>query len=175
MQEQLILVNDYDHPTGTMDKMTVHQKGMLHRAFSVFIFNSRNELLLQKRAENKYHSPLLWSNTCCSHPVAGENMSDTIQRRLQEEMGLSCKTEFAFRFKYCISFSNGLIEHEWDHVYIGHSDHLPVPDPKEVTDWKYISIPELDEQISVNPSQFSGWLNICLPNVIREYRKRIDN
>ena len=172
MQDQLILVNEKDDQTGTMDKLTVHQRGLLHRAFSVFIFNSNDELLLQQRADEKYHSSLLWSNTCCSHPVNGERITDTIKRRLEEEMGLKCNTHFAFRFIYKIPFENGLTEHEWDHVYFGQCDDLPVPNPGEVKDWKYISLEKLTNEISLNPEKFSGWLKICLPDVIKHFKTK---
>lgn len=172
MQDQLILVNEEDDQTGTMDKLTVHQRGLLHRAFSVFIFNSNDELLLQQRADEKYHSSLLWSNTCCSHPVNGERITDTVKRRLEEEMGLKCNTYFAFRFIYKIPFENGLTEHEWDHVYFGQCDDLPVPNPGEVRDWKYISLEKLTNEISLNPEKFSGWLKICLPDVIKHFKTK---
>ena len=172
MQDQLILVNEEDDQTGTMDKLTVHQRGLLHRAFSVFIFNSNDELLLQQRADEKYHSSLLWSNTCCSHPVNGERITDTVKRRLEEEMGLKCNTHFAFRFIYKIPFENGLTEHEWDHVYFGQCDDLPVPNPGEVRDWKYISLEKLTNEISLNPEKFSGWLKICLPDVIKHFKTK---
>jgi isopentenyl-diphosphate delta-isomerase len=170
MNEQLILVDEHDNQTGVMDKLSVHQKGLLHRAFSVFIFNSKDELLLQQRAENKYHSSLLWSNTCCSHPVDGEKISDTIERRLKEEMGLNCNTGFAFSFIYKSNFQNGLTEYEFDHVYFGRSDELPKPNPQEVKDWKYITLENLEKEISASSQQFSEWLKICLPQII-EYSK----
>ena len=172
MKEQLILVDEQDNQTGALDKLSVHQKGLLHRAFSVFIFNSKDELLLQQRAQDKYHSSLLWSNTCCSHPLSGEDISDTLERRLEEEMGLKCKTQFVFRFVYKIFFENGLTEHEWDHVYFGRSDELPKPNPEEVKDWKYISLEKLSEEISSNPENFSGWLNICFPEVIKHFKNK---
>lgn len=165
MNEQLILVDDQDNQVGVMDKLSVHQQGLLHRAFSIFIFNSQNQLLLQQRAANKYHSSLLWSNTCCSHPLNNEIITDTIKRRLQEEMGLVCDTKFAFTFIYKSPFANGLTEFELDHVYIGRSDELPKPNSEEVRDWKYISLENLEKEISLNPGNFSEWLRICLPRV----------
>lgn len=166
MKEQLILVDEEDNETGAMDKLSVHQRGLLHRAFSVFIFNSKDELILQQRAEEKYHSAGLWSNTCCSHPVAGEEISNTIRRRMKEEMGLQCEVYFKFKFIYEIQFENGLTEHEYDHVYFGESDDIPVPDPAEVKDWRYISLEDLRKEISLNPQDFSEWLKICLPKVM---------
>lgn len=166
MKEQLILVDEEDNETGAMEKLSVHQRGLLHRAFSVFIFNSKDELILQQRAEEKYHSAGLWSNTCCSHPVAGEEISNTIRRRMKEEMGLQCEVYFKFKFIYEIQFENGLTEHEYDHVYFGESDDIPVPDPAEVKDWRYISLEGLRKEISLNPQDFSEWLKICLPKVM---------
>lgn len=166
MKEQLILVDEEDNETGAMEKLSVHQRGLLHRAFSVFIFNSKDELILQQRAEEKYHSAGLWSNTCCSHPVAGEEISNTIRRRMKEEMGLQCEVDFKFKFIYEIQFENGLTEHEYDHVYFGESDDIPVPDPAEVKDWRYISLEGLRKEISLNPQDFSEWLKICLPKVM---------
>ncbi|MEP6628810.1 MAG: isopentenyl-diphosphate Delta-isomerase, partial [Ginsengibacter sp.] len=136
-------------------------------AFSVFIFNSRGELLLQRRAENKYHSGGLWSNTCCSHPCKDEEIGDTVKRRLKEEMGMECETEFKFKFIYQKHFENGLTEHELDHVYFGKSDDAPVPDPMEVQEWRYISLRQLQSEIHLHPESFSAWLQICLPEIMK--------
>ncbi|MGN6531442.1 MAG: isopentenyl-diphosphate Delta-isomerase [Ginsengibacter sp.] len=171
MNKHLILVDANDVEIGAMDKVSVHREGLLHRAFSVFVFNSKKELLLQQRAGGKYHSSLLWSNTCCSHPVIGESISETIRRRLEEEMGIKCATSFAFRFNYKINFENGLTEYEWDHVYFGQSDMIPTPDPDEVKDWKYMSLEALSNHIAKNPQHYTGWLNICLPHVIRHFKE----
>lgn len=167
MNQPLILVDKDDNETGSAEKLFAHQNGLLHRAFSIFIFNSHGELLLQKRAENKYHSGGLWSNTCCSHPCKDEQIGDTIKRRLMEEMGMECGTEFKFKFIYQKHFENGLTEHELDHVYFGKSDALPVPDPMEVQDWKYISLRRLQSEIHLHPERFSAWLQICLPKVMK--------
>lgn len=164
-ESPLILVDENDNEKGTIDKLSVHQKGLLHRAFSVFIFNSKGELLLQQRANAKYHSPGIWSNTCCSHPLAGQTMSESIERRLKEEMGLKCETSFQFKFIYKHSFDNGLTEHELDHVYFGISDELPHPNSEEVQDWTYISFHNLEKDIVLNPESYSAWLKICLPKV----------
>lgn len=165
MNDLLILVDENDNEVGVMDKLTVHQTSSLHRAFSVFIFNSAGQLLLQQRADEKYHSAGLWSNTCCSHPVKGEDMSETIARRLDEEMGMQCEVEFKFSFIYRTELENGLSEHEFDHVYFGMTDDLPQPNPHEVKNWTYISLGELEDQIKLNPSKYSAWLKICLPKV----------
>lgn len=169
MEELLILVDENDNELGVLDKLTAHQTGSLHRAFSVFIFNSNNELLLQKRADEKYHSAGLWSNTCCSHPRDGEKIFEAINRRLREEMGMQCNTHFKFSFIYKIQFENGLTEHELDHVYFGKSDELPIPDHAEVKEWKYVSLHKLEKEISLNPNQFSEWMKICLPKVAEHW------
>ena len=164
-EELVILVDNQDNEIGVQDKLSVHQLGLLHRAFSVFIFNSTNELLLQQRADSKYHSPGLWSNTCCSHPKPGEKTIDACKRRLMEEMGMTCDLEFNFSFVYQCKFSNGLTEYEFDHVYIGISDELPVLNKCEVKDWKYITIRDLENEIEVKPENFTEWLKICLPRL----------
>ncbi|MDA0197078.1 MAG: isopentenyl-diphosphate Delta-isomerase [Bacteroidetes bacterium] len=165
MDEYLILVDDKDKPWGKLDKLFVHQLGLLHRAFSVFIFNSKGELLLQQRADNKYHSAGLWTNTCCSHPRFGEETADAVERRLNEEMGLSCKTNFAFNFTYKTKFENGLTEHELDHVYFGITDNLPIPEKSEVRDWKYMSLQDLELDIIQKAQIYTEWMKICLPQV----------
>ncbi|AYD47830.1 isopentenyl-diphosphate Delta-isomerase [Arachidicoccus soli] len=165
MNEMLILVDNADNALGFSDKMSVHREGILHRAFSVFIFNSKGELLLQKRAEDKYHSGGLWTNTVCSHPRKDEDTSAAVKRRLYEEMGLMCTTKFQFSFIYKEAFENGLTEHELDHVYFGISDAIPIPNPEEVCAWRYVNLKELSKDIHKNPHQYSAWLRICLPRV----------
>ena len=169
MSELLILVDENDNEVGSMDKLSAHQTASLHRAFSIFIFNSKGQLLLQQRADEKYHSAALWSNTCCSHPIIGEAISETIARRLDEEMGMKCKLEFKFSFIYKTELENGLTEHEFDHVYFGITDDLPQPNPHEVKGWKYISLDELGNDIKLNPSDYSAWLKICLPGVLNYF------
>lgn len=171
MNELLILVDENDNEIGLMDKLSVHQKGLLHRAFSVFIFNSKDELLLQRRANNKYHSAGLWSNTCCSHPTNSAMTEESVTRRLKEEMGLETNVEFQFKFLYQTSFDNGLKEHEFDHVYFGRSDDKPHPDAKEVMNWKYISLEKLAEDIFINPENYTAWLKICLPEVEMRFKQ----
>jgi isopentenyl-diphosphate delta-isomerase len=168
MNDLLILVDENDNEIGLMEKLLVHQTGRLHRAFSVFIFNSKGELILQQRADGKYHSGGLWTNTCCSHPVNGEEIKATIKKRLIEEMGIECETYFQFSFIYKTEFGNGLTEHEFDHVYFGKTDELPVPNILEAKDWKYISLHNLKNSIQVNPEDYSAWLKICLPKVIKK-------
>lgn len=165
INDLLILVDEDDRETGLMEKLLVHQKGLLHRAFSVFIFNSDNELLLQQRSPGKYHSAGLWSNTCCSHSVNSEQIGDSVARRLKEEMGLDADTQFQFKFLYKADLENGLTEHELDHVYFGISDDKPRPDASEVMNWKYVNLEKLAYDISLNPQNYTEWLKVCLPEV----------
>jgi isopentenyl-diphosphate Delta-isomerase len=171
MQELLILVDEKDNQLGTMEKLEVHKKGLLHRAFSVFIFNSEGKFLLQQRADEKYHSPGLWSNTCCSHPLSGETVANAVKRRLGQEMGMQTETTFQFSFIYKKEFDNGLTEYEFDHVYFGKSDELPHPDPAEVKNWKYISLPDLKDDILQNPDNYTEWLKICFEKVLEHLQQ----
>ena len=170
MEERVVLVDTNDQPLGLMPKMEAHEKGVLHRAFSVFILNDAGELMLQQRALHKYHSPGLWTNTCCSHQRNGESNIVAGKRRLQEEMGLDCTLTFAFKFVYKVNFSNGLSEHECDHVYFGYSDALPQANPLEVQNYKYIGLDELQEELSKNADNYSEWLKICLDPLINHQR-----
>lgn len=163
--DYVILVNKIDQPLGAMEKMEAHEKGVLHRAFSIFIFNSANKLLLQKRAEEKYHSAGLWSNTVCSHPRTNEKLEDAAHRRIVEEMGFDCKFEEAFSFIYKANVGNGLIEHELDHVFIGQSDTMPVPDPEEISEYKYVDFAWLYNDVQDNPQNYTVWFRIALKEV----------
>lgn len=167
----LILVDHNDRQVGKMEKMEVHRLGLLHRAFSIFIFNTRGELLLQQRADSKYHSGGLWTNTCCSHPGFGESLNDAIERRLFEEMGMKAETTFAFSFIYHAQFGNGLQEHEFDHVYMGVSDALPKPDENEVKAWKYLSLEGLALDIEKQPAAYTEWFKACFANVKESYHR----
>ncbi len=169
MNENVILVNEQDQVVGTMPKMEAHIEGKLHRAFSVFVFNNEGELLLQQRAADKYHSGGKWSNTCCSHPRPGEDTLAAAHRRLFEEMGLKCELNEAFSFTYKVEMDEGLIEHEYDHVYVGVSDMLPVPDPGEVAAYCYQNMSELKEKLISEPDQYSEWLKICFNRVNNIY------
>ena len=166
MEEQVILVDTKDNPIGKMNKLEAHQKGLLHRAISIFIFNSNGEMLLQKRALHKYHTPGLWSNSACSHPRANEFTKQAAERRLIEEMGISCDLYFSFSFLYKASFENGLIENELDHVFIGFSDDKPMFNPSEVCDYRYIYSEQLLKEIEDTPEQFTPWFKICLNEVL---------
>ncbi len=165
--DYVILVNKNDQPLGTMEKMEAHEKGVLHRAFSVFIFNTDGELLLQKRSDEKYHSPGLWTNTVCSHPRTNEKTHDAAHRRIVEEMGFDCEFEEAFSFVYKSDVGEGLTEHEFDHVFIGHSDAIPKPNPDEVGDFKYIKLSELKNDLREHPEHYTVWFRIAIKEVFK--------
>lgn len=173
MNEMLILVDKTDMQTGALDKVSVHREGLLHRAFSIFIFNSNHELLLQQRADQKYHSGGLWTNTCCGHPRNEELTAVAVQRRLKEEMGLICDLSFQFNFIYKSQFENGLVEHELDHVYFGMSDSIPQPNPTEVKHWKYLDLERLNREVLQHPDKYTAWLKICLPKIMKLYVQEI--
>lgn len=156
------MVDEQDREVGVMEKMQAHVEGRLHRAISVFVFNSKNELLIHQRALNKYHSSGLWSNTCCSHPMPGETSEAAAARRLQEEMGMSCELHESFSFIYKAHLDHELTEFEFDHVFTGHTDDEPVLNPDEVAAWKYISIKDLQADILMHPENYTEWFKICL-------------
>ncbi len=160
MEEQVILVNERDEEIGLMPKMEAHEKAVLHRAFSVFVLNKKGELMLQQRAADKYHSPLLWTNTCCSHQRKGESNLEAGKRRLQEEMGFSCELKELFSFIYKAPFDNGLTEHELDHVMIGHYEDAPVINREEVEDFKWMTLSNVKNDIATNPSNYTAWFKI---------------
>ncbi|MBM3433034.1 MAG: isopentenyl-diphosphate Delta-isomerase [Bacteroidetes bacterium] len=163
--EQVILVNEQDQSVGSCEKMAAHEQGLLHRAFSVFVFNSRGRLLLQQRAVGKYHSGGLWTNTCCSHPRPGESTEDAAYRRLQEEMGFQTELFHAFTFTYTAGLDKGLVENEIDHVFTGIYDGEILPNQEEVMDHSYISIIQLEESIEQFPEKFTIWLRIAFPRI----------
>ena len=162
MMDQVILVDEHDRELGFMEKMEAHQKGVLHRAFSVLLFNSKGELLLQKRSATKYHSAGLWTNTCCSHPRPGETLTEAATRRLREEMGIMVGLESLYSFIYKVNLDGGLIEHELDHVLIGQLDGEPIVNKEEVADWRYTSISRLKAEVQENPSEFTHWFKLIL-------------
>ena len=159
-EEQVVLVNEQDEPVGVMNKMEAHEKAVLHRAFSVFVLNDKNEVMLQQRAHHKYHSPLLWTNTCCSHQRAGETNIEAGKRRLSEEMGFVVELKELFHFIYKAPFDNGLTEHELDHVMIGYSNQTPVINPEEVESWKWMTIEAIKEEMALQPELYTVWFKI---------------
>lgn len=160
MEEKVILVNENDEQIGTMAKMEAHEKALLHRAFSVFIFNDKNELMLQQRAVHKYHSPLLWTNTCCSHQRVGETNVQAGKRRLMEEMGFVVDLEDTISFIYKAPFDNGLTEHEFDHVLVGIYNEAPIINPEEVENWKWMSLSDVKSDILNQPHLYTEWFKI---------------
>ena len=168
--EYVILVDKDDKPIGQMEKLEAHEKALLHRAFSVFIFNDKDELMLQQRALSKYHSPGLWTNTCCSHQRHGESNIDAGKRRLQEEMGFSVDLEEVTSFIYKAPFDNGLTEHELDHVLVGYYNHNPSPNPEEVESWKWVSVAEIKQDIIDNPTIYTAWFKI----IFEKYLNSLD-
>ena len=155
--EKVILVDEHDNELGSMEKIEAHRKGVLHRAFSILIFNSKREVLLQKRSANKYHSAGLWTNTCCSHPQPNERIEDAVHRRLKEEMGIDARPEYSYKFIYKVNLENNLIENELDYVFIGHFDGEPVINSHEVEDWKFVSLDRIRQDILTNPDEYTYW------------------
>lgn len=160
LEENVILVDTNDEQIGLMPKLEAHEKAVLHRAFSVFILNNKNEIMLQQRAHQKYHSPLLWTNTCCSHQREGESNIQAGNRRLFEEMGFKTELKELFHFIYKAPFDNGLTEHELDHVMIGYYDEAPVINTEEVEDWKWMLIEDVKTDIEIHPEIYTVWFKI---------------
>jgi isopentenyl-diphosphate delta-isomerase len=171
--EHVILVNEKDEQIGLMEKLEAHQKGILHRAFSVFIFNSKGEMLLQKRSAEKYHSPGLWSNACCSHPFPGEEVANGAARRLQEEMGFITPLKEIFDFTYNVSFDNGLTEHEFDHVFAGEYEGPIKINAAEASDYSYKSIAEIKSSLQTHSENYTAWFKIVFPK-IEEWKTNAD-
>jgi isopentenyl-diphosphate Delta-isomerase len=170
--EEVILVNEQDEQVGSMEKMEAHYKGALHRAFSVFIFNNKGEMLLQQRAITKYHSGGLWTNACCSHPRPGESTNEGADRRLQEELGFSTSITKIFDFKYNASFNNGLIEHEFDHVYVGNFQGQVKPNPSEVQDYCYMTMKDILASTQSHPHKYTAWFCIAFPQVYKWWQSQ---
>lgn len=160
IEEQVILVNEHDVQIGLMPKMEAHEKAVLHRAFSVFVFNAKNELMLQQRAAHKYHSPLLWTNTCCSHQRNGESNIEAGTRRLKEEMGFVTPLKETTSFIYKASFDNGLTEHELDHIMVGYFENLPIINPDEVESWKWMPLEAVKADVDIRPELYTEWFKI---------------
>lgn len=161
MEQQVILVNESDEPIGVAEKMEAHRKGLLHRAFSVFVFNEKGEMLLQQRALHKYHSGGLWTNTCCSHPSPGDDTKEAALKRLNEEMGFETGIKKVFDFVYKTDFDNGLIEHEFDHVFAGEYEGDIVINKTEVMDYCYKSMREIKESLRDKPGNYTRWFHLA--------------
>lgn len=162
METKVVLVNENDEVLGTMEKLEAHQKGVLHRAFSVFLFNEKGQMLLQKRAATKYHSPNKWTNTCCSHPMLNETYQDAALRRLREELGIAAEIQPIFHFIYKADVGDGLWEHELDHVFIGNYEGVFQLNPEEVSEIRYITLDDLLQEVSSHPDDFTEWFKIIL-------------
>jgi isopentenyl-diphosphate delta-isomerase len=170
--QEVILVNEKDEPIGTMEKMEVHQKGLLHRAFSVFIFDSKGRMLLQQRAEGKYHGAHLWTNACCSHPFPGELAEEAANRRLREELGFTTTLHKIFSFTYHAPVENNLIEHEYDHVFAGEYEGEVSPDKNEVADYRYEEMEQIKKAMQLQPGKFTSWFQIVFPKIEEWWKER---
>ncbi len=166
MEEFVVLVDQDDQKLGLMEKQQAHVAGLLHRAFSVFVFNSRGELMIQQRAASKYHSPTLWTNTCCSHPRDNETYEQAAHRRLEEEMGFDCELEYKFNFIYKAHLENDLIEHELDHVFIGTFDDEPKLNPDEVMAYRWVELDDLKKDMEKNPQNYTAWFKIIFEHYV---------
>ncbi|WP_445382704.1 isopentenyl-diphosphate Delta-isomerase [Robiginitalea sp. IMCC43444] len=170
-EEEVILVTPEDTVVGTMPKMEAHEKAVLHRAFSVFVLNEKGETLLQQRASHKYHSPLLWTNTCCSHQRLGETNLQAGKRRLQEEMGFQTELQELFSFIYKAPFDNGLTEHELDHVMLGYYEGEPAINPEEVNAWKWMALQDIQADLQQNPDKYTAWFKIIFDRFYKHISK----
>ena len=166
MEEFVVLVDQNDQKLGLMEKQQAHIAGLLHRAFSVFVFNSKGELMIQQRAASKYHSPTLWTNTCCSHPRDNETYEQAAHRRLEEEMGFDCELEYKFNFIYKAHLENDLIEHELDHVFIGTFDDEPKLNPDEVMAYRWVELDDLKKDMEKNPQNYTAWFKIIFEHYV---------
>lgn len=170
-EEKVILVNQKDEPIGLMPKMEAHEKGLLHRAFSVFIFNEKKELMIQQRAMSKYHSPGLWTNTCCSHQREGESNIEAGKRRLQEEMGFTTELDDTISFIYKAPFDNGLTEHEFDHILVGNYNGEPQLNPEEAESWKWMGLEDVAKDMEDNPSLYTEWFKIIFEKYYQSIKR----
>lgn len=168
---EVILVDSQDRPTGKMEKMEVHEKGLLHRAVTVYVFNADHQLLLQRRASSKYHCGGLWSNTTCGHPYPQESTRDAAERRLREEMGLRLTLQPVFELSYNLPLSNGLTEHEYGHVYFAISDEQPKINPDEADDWRYCSLADIQREIHTHPERFTPWFLLTFARIPTEFAR----
>lgn len=173
MSELVILVNEQDEEIGLEEKMKAHQAALLHRAFSVFIYNSDGKMLLQQRADEKYHSGGLWTNACCSHPRKGEAVLEAAHRRLQEEMGFDTDLTELFTFIYQAELDSGLVEYELDHVVVGHYDGTVEPNPEEAKAFRWVEIGELINEVEQHPHSFTVWFKIALNEVLKHQNQSV--
>jgi len=169
--DEVILVNEQDEQFGTMGKMEAHRQAILHRAFSVFIFNRRGDMLLQQRAPTKYHSGGLWSNACCSHPRPGEETLTAARRRLKEELGFETDLHKIFHFTYKTPFANGLTEHEFDHVFAGRYEGDIRPDTQEVSNYTFKPMKEIQENLQLSPQKYTAWFHIAFPKILQWWKE----
>lgn len=174
-ESKVILVDEYDSMVGTMDKLEAHKQGLLHRAFSIFIFNSTGEMLLQQRAFTKYHSGGLWTNACCSHPIPGEKTIDAANRRLMEELGFGAPIEKIFDFTYKAEFHNGLTEYEFDHVFAGEYEGELNINPDEVNNFVYKEVSSIKNEMQAEPQKFTAWFHIAFPKIEEWWTSRYQN
>lgn len=172
---ELILVDTQDREIGRMEKLEAHKKGLLHRAFSVFVFNDKGELLLQQRAKGKYHSGGLWTNTCCSHPAPGETIKEAAKHRLQEEMGLQCELLDVFHFIYKAELDNDLIEHELDHVLVGFSNEDPNINPEEAMNFRWMDLTTIQKELQNNPKLYTFWFKEIMKNDLERFKEVLNN
>lgn len=175
MEQQVILVNKNDEQKGVTGKMQAHKNGLLHRAFSVFIFNAKGEMLLQQRAMDKYHSGGLWTNACCSHPEPGEDTGKAAARRLKEEMGFETRLEKVFDFVYKADFENGLTEYEFDHVFTGEYNGKVSAAPDEVMDYCFKSMSEISHSLQNQSSKYTAWFRLAFPKIENWWNKKYEN
>jgi len=175
VKEEVILVNERDEPLGLMEKMEAHEKGVLHRAFSVFVFNDKNQLLLQQRALGKYHSGGLWTNTCCSHPRSGETVEQAAHRRLKEEMGFDCELTKLTDFIYRAQLDKGLVEHEFDHVFVGKWEGEPNLNADEVASFRWMDVDAVERDMAANPDQYTAWFKIIYQQFLNHVRHASNN
>lgn len=173
-EDEVVLVNENDECLGSMKKMEVHQKGLLHRAFSVFIFDRRGRMLLQQRSSKKYHGANLWTNACCSHPFPDEKIKDAAERRLKEELGFVTPLQKIFSFTYHASVENNLIEHEFDHVFAGEYENAIRPNHHEVADYTYETMEQIKKDIQSYPEKFTSWFKIAFPEIEEWWRKKYE-
>jgi isopentenyl-diphosphate delta-isomerase len=162
MLEYIITVDELDNEVGSIEKLEAHKLGVLHRAFSILVYNQKGQVLLQKRNIEKYHSPGLWSNTCCSHQRVGETLEEAVTRRLEEELGFTCDLKEMFHFIYKVEFDNNLMEHELDHVFFGHYDGEITPNKEEVDEIRWMDMDELRRDMEKNPDIYTYWFKILM-------------